>query len=114
MMRDMQLEAVLKAQPSVTRRAMFALLALGVAESISSGLLSASDAVQTFFTAENCLVVRQSLRSRLADEVMSRGVQLPDLFDALSPDEAARQLREELRAIQDLCRALLQRKSLAA
>jgi hypothetical protein len=45
---------------------------------------------------------------------MANGVQLPDLFDALVPDEAARELREELRAIQDLCRLLLQRKALAA
>jgi hypothetical protein len=114
MMNAMQLEPVLKPQSPAARRSTFALLALGVAESISSGLLSTTGAVRTFFTASNCLFVRQSLRSRLADEIMSRGVQLPDLFDALSADEAARELREELRAIQDLCRALLQRTSLAA
>jgi hypothetical protein len=70
--------------------------------------------VDTFFTAQNCLFVRHGLKDKTADRIMSRGVQLPDLFDALSADEAARQLREELRAIQDLCRSLLHRKSLAA
>ena len=110
----MNLQAVLKAQAQPTRRATFALLVLGVVESISSGMLSATGAVGAFFTAENCLFVRQGLKNRLADEIMSRGVQLPDLFDALSPDEAARELRQELRTIQELCRALLHRKSLAA
>jgi hypothetical protein len=114
MIRTMTLEPVLKPQTPPKRRATFALLVLGVVESISSGLLSATDAVQTFFTAENCMFVRQVLKSRRADEIMARGVQLPDLFDALAPDKAARELREELRAIQDLCRALLQRESLAA
>ena len=98
----------------MTRMPTFALLVLGIVESISSGVLSASDAARTFFTAENCLFVRHVLKNKSADEIMGRGVQLPDLFDALAPDEAARELREELRAIQDLCRTLLQRRTLAA
>jgi len=110
----MKLESVLKAQSHSTRPATFALLALGIAESISSGVLSAGDAVRTFFTAENCLFVRQALKNKAADEIMGRGVQLPDLFEALEPDEANRELREELRAIHDLCRTLIQPKSLAA
>lgn len=114
MMKDMNLQRVLKAQSPSTRAATFALLALGVVESVSSGLLSATDATRTFFSADNCLFVRHGLKNRMADEIMGRGAQLPDLFDALAADEAARELREELRAIQDLCRALLQRKPLAA
>ena len=114
MMSSMNLEPVLKGQPHVTRLPTFALLVLGIVESISSGVLSASDAARTFFTAENCLFVRHALKNRSADQIMSRGVQLPDLFDALAPYEAARELREELRSIQDLCRTLLQRTSLAA
>src|SRR5438105_2855564 len=113
-MRSMNLQPVLKGQPQATRLPTFAFLVLGIAESISSGVLSASDAVEKFFTAENCLFVRQSLKNKSADEIMSRGVQLPDLFDALTADEAARELREELRSMQDLCRAVLQRKSMAA
>ena len=114
MISGMDLQTVLKAPAQSTRRATFALLVLGVVESISSGVLSATDAAATFFTAQNCLFVRHALKNRVADEIMSRGVQLPDLFDALSPDEAARELRQELRAIQESCRALLQKKSLAA
>jgi hypothetical protein len=113
-MRVMNLQPILKAQPAHARLPTFALLALGIVDSISSGVLSASDAVASFFTAENCLFVRHGLKNKTADRIMSRGVQLPDLFDALPSDEAARQLREELRAIQDQCRLLLQRKSLAA
>jgi hypothetical protein len=113
-MSRMNLQPVLKGQPAMTRLPTFALLVLGIVESISSGVLSAGDAVEQFFTAENCLYVRQSLKNKSADEIMSRGVQLPDLFDALSADEAARELREELRAIQELCRHLLQRKRIAA
>jgi non-ribosomal peptide synthetase component E (peptide arylation enzyme) len=63
--------------------ALFALLNLGLVESLASGSVSASDAVRFFFHAENCLFVRRRLRDRTADEVMSRGVQLPDLFEAL-------------------------------
>ena len=114
MMRSMNLQPVLKGQPAHTRLPTFALLALGIVDSISSGVLSARDAVATFFNAQNCLFVRHGLKNKTADQIMSRGVQLPDLFDALSADEAARQLREELRAIQDLCRLLLHRKALAA
>ena len=93
---------------------MFALIVLGIVESISSGVLSATDAARTFFTADNCRFVKQEFKNRAADQIMSRGTQLPDLFDALSPDEAARELRDELRAIQDLCRTLLERKPIAA
>jgi len=114
MIHGMKLESVLKGQSPSTRPATFALLVLGIAESISSGVLSAGDAARTFFTTENCLFVRHVLKSKGADEIMGRGVQLPDLFEALEPDEANRELREELRAIQDLCRTLLQKKSLAA
>ena len=114
MIHGMNIEPLLKAQPPNTRLPTFALLVLGIVDSISSGVLSASDAVTTFFNAQNCLFVRHGLKNRTADQIMSHGVQLPDLFDALVPDEAARELREELRAIQDLCRLLLQRKALAA
>jgi ClpP class serine protease len=110
----MNLESVLKGQSHAARTAPFALLVLGIVESISGGVLSVSDAVATFFTAENCMFVRKALKNKSVDEIMGRGVQLSDLFEALEPDEANREFREELRAMQDLCRILLQRKSLAA
>ena len=92
------------------RLAVFALLTLGVVESLTSGVLSASDAVRAFFNADNCLYVRKRLRVKPADEVMSRGVQLPDLFDALPADQAQREFQRELAAMRLLCLRLLQRR----
>ncbi|HZF37568.1 MAG TPA: hypothetical protein VE715_01985, partial [Blastocatellia bacterium] len=94
--------------------ALFALLNLGLVESLASGSISAADAVRIFFHAENCLFVRQRLRDRTADEVMSRGTQLPDLFDALPPKEAQREFQRELTAIRSLCLSLLAEQQLAA
>lgn len=108
-----RLQSVLAEGPS-DRLAVFALLGLGLAESLSSGLLSATDAVRSFFHADNCLFVRKHLRDKLADEVMSRGTQLPDLFDALPAEEAQREFQQEVAAIRSLCRQLLeQRRSVA-
>ncbi len=73
-----------------------------------------SNAVRFFFHAENCLFVRQRLRDRTADEVMSRGVQLPDLFEALPVKEAQREFQRELATVRSLCLTLLAEKQLAA
>jgi len=94
--------------------ALFALLNLGLVESLASGSVSASDAVRLFFHAENCLFVRQRWRDRMADEVMSRGVQLPDLFEALPVKEAQREFQRELATMRSLCLTLLAEKQLAA
>jgi hypothetical protein len=94
--------------------ALFAVLNLGIIESLASGLLSASDAVRVFFNADNCLFVRKRLRSKAADEVMSRGVQLPDLFTVLPTEEAHRQFHHELAAMRALCRRLLEGRQLVA
>jgi hypothetical protein len=93
---------------------IFALLNLGVLESLSHGLISAADALHTFFHAENCLFVRQQVRNRIADEIMSRGVQLSDLFDALPPTVAQREFQHELAKMHTLCLSLLDRKRMAA
>jgi hypothetical protein len=45
--------------------------------------MSVTDALRLFFHVENCLFVRKNLKEKIADQIMSRGVQLPDLFDAL-------------------------------
>ena len=92
---------------------IFALLTLGILESMEHGLLSAAGAVQSFFHAENCLFVCQQLRSRSAGEVMSRGVQLPDLFAALPPEAAQREFQRELSKMRALCLALLERDAVA-
>lgn len=97
-------------QASAQQHELFALLTLGILESVEHGLLSAADAVQSFFHAENCLFVRRQLRNRTADEIMSRGVQLPDLFAALPPEAAQREFRRELAKMRALCLALLERE----
>jgi len=94
--------------------ALFALISLGVLESLSNGLATASEAVGLFFNAENCLFVRKSLGVKTADEVMSHGVQLPDLFEALPAEEANREFYRELATMRSLCLKLLEKERLAA
>jgi hypothetical protein len=96
------------------RLALFAWLNLGILESLMSGVITASDAVRIFFNAENCLYVRQDLMDRTADEIMSHGVQVADLFDILPPDEAQREFERELATIRARCLSLLKEKRLAA
>jgi hypothetical protein len=94
--------------------ASFALLSLGVIESLVGGAITASRAVQMYFNADNCLYVREQLREKVADEIMSRGVQLPDIFDALSAEQAQQEFQRELSTIRLLCLTLLEEKQLAA
>jgi hypothetical protein len=94
--------------------ASFAILALGVTESLSAGVLSATDAVEDFFNGDNCFFVDQMLHHDAANEIMSRGVQLADLFDALPHDAAQREFQSELTSIRAQCLALLRTERLAA
>ena len=94
--------------------ASFALLCLGIIESLTSGLLSVTDALRLFFHAENCLFVRKNLKEKIADQIMSHGVQLPDLFDALPTEEAQQEFQRELTTMHALCLKLLEDKQIAA
>lgn len=94
--------------------AVFALLNLGVLSSLSSGMMTASEAVQWFYHVENCQFVRRRLRDKTADEIMSHGVQLSDLFDVLSPEEAQREFQHELEVLRSLSLKILERKRIAA
>lgn len=89
---------------------IFALLNLGILESLNHGMISADDAVASFFHGENCSFVHAQMRSRTADELMSRGVQLPDLFDALPATIAQREFQRELAQMQALCLTLLEQR----
>lgn len=82
MTNKIQLKTVLSETGGVSapQFTLFALLSLGILDSLTSGLLSATDTLQFFFHAENCLFVHQHLHNRNADEVMRHGVQLPDPF----------------------------------
>lgn len=86
----------------------FALLNLGVAQSLAGGIISAAEAIRLFYNAENCLYVRERFRNKHANAIMSRGVQLPDLFEALPAEEASREFLSELEKIRALCMKLLQ------
>ncbi len=94
--------------------ASFALLSLGVIESLVGGAITATRAVHLFFHADNCLFVKEQLREKAADEIMSRGVQLPDIFDALSAEQAQQEFQRELSTIRLLCLTLLEEKQLTA
>jgi hypothetical protein len=104
MSHSMSLQALLTASNTVPgqRLALFALLTLGMLESLAHGLLSATDALRVFFHADNCLFVRKHLRDKTADAVMSHGVQLPDLFEALPTAEAQREFQRELATMRAL------------
>jgi len=92
----------------------FALLCLGVIESLTSGLMSVTDALRLFFHAENCLFVRKNLKENIAAQIMSHGVQLPDLFDALPVEAAQREFQRELTIMHSLCLKLIEDKRIAA
>jgi hypothetical protein len=85
----------------------FALLNLGIVQSLASGVISAAEAIQLFYNTENCLYVREHFRNKEANAIMSHGVQLPDLFEFLSAEEASREFFHELETIRSLCMSLL-------
>lgn len=93
---------------------LFALLTLGILESLENRLLSPAEAITIFFNAENCDFVRTRLPDKAADEAMSRGVQLPDLIDALTPEESSKELEGEVAAIRRLCLGMLEEHRLVA
>ncbi len=80
----------------------FALLNLGIIQSLASGVLSATEAVQHFYHADNCLYIQKNLSDSVANSIMSHGVQLPDIFDCLSAEEAQREFLHELEIILGL------------
>jgi Protein of unknown function (DUF3969) len=93
---------------------LFALLNLGIVESLANGALSAVDATRFFYNAKNCQYVRKKLLDKSADDVMSHGVQLEDLFAALPEQEAQQEFQRELGSIRTLCLGLLDEHQLVA
>ncbi|MBX3001984.1 MAG: hypothetical protein KF893_25895 [Caldilineaceae bacterium] len=114
-MNGIDLENLLSNVPNRRQKvSSFALLCLGIIESLAGGALSATDALHQFFHTQNCLFVRKHLQDKLADELMSRGVQLADLFDALPVEDAQREFQRELAAMHSLSLKLLEEKRIAA
>ena len=94
--------------------ALFAMVQLGVIQSIQSGLLTPSEAVGFIYHGENCFYIHQHFPDSTADVIMSHGIQLPDLFEVLPPEVAQRELYRELEIIRTLCLQLLDTQPLAA
>ena len=86
------------------------MLNLGLVQSLASGVLSPTEAVERFYHAENCLYVQKHFRQKAAKAIMSHGVQLPDLFECLPVEEAQREFYRELETIRSLCLQLLERR----
>ena len=86
---------------------VFALLNLGLAQSLGSGVITPEEAVETFYYGDNCLFVQRDIRNKVAAAIMSRGAQLADLFAVLPAAEARREFYAELEAIRSLCLKLL-------
>jgi hypothetical protein len=92
-----------------TRQAIeaFAVLNLGFIESLRSGAMRPGDAISRFYCAANCIYVRRKFKNEACDDIMGRGVQLPDLFDALPAAIAKRQFAIQLDTMGRLCLKLL-------
>lgn len=111
---DLQILLMAFERNSCQKKWLFALLNLGIIESLANGLMSAAEAPRVFYHSDNCLFVRKRLRDKTADEITSRGVRLPDLFEALPTDEAQREFQHELATMRALCLKLLEKKPLVA
>lgn len=87
------------------RLAALATVNLLVIELLAAGALDVGEATGVFYNADNCAYVRR-LKSPVADELIGRGVQLADLFDALSQSRARLEFRKELQIMRRLCKQL--------
>lgn len=96
------------------QKSLFALVVLGLIDSLATGAMSVDSAVGAFFHVDNCLFVHGQMPDRNAEQIMSRGVQLPDLFLVLPTAEAQREFQRELATMRTLCLSLLQEPQLAA
>ena len=110
MNKKMNLEELLLGVEGASDRALdlFAILNLGLVEALMNGLIDAEDAVRFFYNADNCLYIKKHVKDKTADRLMSRGVQLPDLFDALPAGQARREFLRELATMRELCLKLLE------
>jgi len=81
---------------------------------LANGAIGAADALRIFFHADNCLFVRNDLRDKTADGIMSRGVQLADLFELLPMEEARREFQHELATMRGLWPETARQKRLVA
>lgn len=98
--------------PPLQQLEMFALINLGLVQSLASGILSPTEAIQRFYHADNCLYVQKHFRSKEATALMSHGVQLSDLFEILPAEKARREFYHELEQMRALCLQILEKRRL--
>ena len=76
---------------------LFALVNLGLVQSMASGVLTPTEAVERFYHVGNFLYVQKHFRRREAQTIMSRGIRLPDLFDSCHPKRRSASFTMSLR-----------------
>jgi hypothetical protein len=103
------LETLLEQLSQSQRLTTFAMLNLGIVQAIESKTTTPEEMITHFYSADNCLYVRRSLKNKAADEIMSRGVQLPDVFDVLPASKAQAACSKQLEKIRSLSLGLLRR-----
>jgi hypothetical protein len=103
----LQLDRILDGLDKGQRLAVFAALNLAMVQSIDRKGASLGDVTAGFYNGSNCLYVKRSLRQKDADELMSRGVQLADLFEVLPRRQAEAELKREKDAMRAICYKLL-------
>jgi hypothetical protein len=101
-------------ETSDDRLALFAWLNLGIVESLTRGILKPEEAVRIFFHGDNCLFVKTEFGEETAEEIMSRGVQLNDIFESLATERAEHEFQKELALMQSLSLSILQSERIAA
>ena len=101
-------------ETSDDRLALFAWLNLGILESLTKGILKPEEAVRIFFHGDNCLFVKTEFGEETAEEIMSRGVQLNDIFESLATERAEHEFQKELALMQSLSLSILQSERIAA
>jgi hypothetical protein len=103
----LDLQSILSGLERPQKLAVFAGLNLAMLASIDSKGRALADVTAGFYNAANCLYVKRSIKHKNADELMSRGVQLLDLFAILPRRRAEAELKSEKNAMRAICYKLL-------
>lgn len=103
----LHLEHILGGLDKPQKLAVFAALNLAMVQSIHSKGSGLGEVTAGFYNSTNGLYVKRSLRNKDAEELMSRGVQLADLFEVLPRRQAEAELKRERNAMRIICYKLL-------
>lgn len=103
----LHLDQILEGLERAQKLTVFAALNLAMVQSIDRRGAALDEVTSGFYNAKNCLYVKRSLRQKDAEDLMSRGVQLADLFAALPRKQAEAELKREKDAMRGICNKLL-------